>query len=357
MNGIKTYSEMPKVTVVTVTYNAEGFLERTIKSVIEQNYPNIEYIIIDGKSSDNTIDIIKKYESSINYWISEPDDGIYDAMNKGIDVSTGEWINFMNAGDSFFSKDSIKDFLQDINVHTELYNGAINFIDIITGEKRIRVPHGLDNIWKTVPCWHQASFIKTSLMKEYKYSLEYKIAGDHDFYLKCYKNNKKFQFTNDIISNMISGGLHQKQAKLAYIESMKIITDYAPNIDLVYESNFYKNLYEKSLFLDNYTFSKSFNNLYSQVEQIKNKYKKIALYGYGTVGKTISKLLNDRIEVIIDQNKVEVKELNYSIISVDELKNYSYDLILISVLGREDSIINTLLKHNVEKEKIFTFKL
>ena len=100
-------NNFPKVTIVTVTYNAEEYLEQTIKSVIKQDYPNIEYIIIDGASSDRTVEIIKEYQKYISYWTSEPDSGIYDAMNKGIDIATGEWINFMNAGDSFVEKNTI----------------------------------------------------------------------------------------------------------------------------------------------------------------------------------------------------------------------------------------------------------
>jgi glycosyltransferase involved in cell wall biosynthesis len=92
----------PVITVITVTYNAEKSLENTILSVINQSFNNIEYIIVDGGSTDGTFDIIRKYEERISFWISEPDEGIYDAMNKGIRLANGIWINFMNSGDSFF---------------------------------------------------------------------------------------------------------------------------------------------------------------------------------------------------------------------------------------------------------------
>jgi len=347
----------PKITVVTVTYNAEQFLEKTIKSVIEQDYPNVEYIIIDGSSKDGTIDIIKQYEKYITYWISESDGGIYDAMNKAIDAATGEWINFMNAGDSFVDSTTLEKFISDLNPQTELYNGAINFIVNENQKVTYRPPNRLDKVWTSMPCWHQASFIKTSLMKKYKYSLEYKIAGDHEFYLRCYNNNHKFQFTHRSIANMAAGGLHQQQEKLAKIESMKIIANYAPNIDLVYQSDFYKTLQHINPINNNYLFSTLFVQFYTQIEEFKKSYKKIALYGYGTIGRTIVSMCKDNIEVIVDQNKIVDDALECPIINLEELRLYSYDAVLISVLGREEEIVKSLLKHNVEISKIKTLKL
>lgn len=105
----------PLITVITVVYNGEKYLEETILSVINQSYENIEYIIIDGGSTDGTLDIIKKYEDKIAYWVSEKDKGIYDAMNKGIKTATGEWLNFMNAGDHFYSRDILAKLFDNLN--------------------------------------------------------------------------------------------------------------------------------------------------------------------------------------------------------------------------------------------------
>ena len=101
--------EDSKISIVTVVFNDKKGLEKTIKNVSSQTYNNIEYIIIDGGSTDGTVDVIKKYESKISHWISEPDESHFDATNKGVDLATGQWINIMNAGDVFYSNDIVKE--------------------------------------------------------------------------------------------------------------------------------------------------------------------------------------------------------------------------------------------------------
>ncbi len=99
---------IPKISVVTVCYNAESAIENTILSVINQTYTSVEYIIVDGASKDSTMDIVNKYRDKISVIVSEPDKGIYDAMNKGIKLATGDWICFMNAGDSYVNENTIE---------------------------------------------------------------------------------------------------------------------------------------------------------------------------------------------------------------------------------------------------------
>ena len=197
----------PLITVVTVVFNGEKFLEETILSVINQTYDNVEYIFIDGGSTDGTLDIIKKYEHAIDYWVSEKDKGIYHAMNKGIDLATGEWINFMNGGDAFHKKTSIKKVFDTQDLST---------VDIIYGNHQVVYPSGrkrhakaglVKNLWKGSQFCHQASFVKTSYHKVYKFNLCAKIVADFEFFYKAWKANAMFQFADVTVARFEAGGV------------------------------------------------------------------------------------------------------------------------------------------------------
>lgn len=181
----------PLISIVTVCYNAVSTIEETIISVINQSYDNIEYIIIDGGSKDGTIDLIEKYADKISYWISEPDMGIYDAMNKGIAVATGKWINFMNSGDYLFNDHVLEIFV----LLLPFYQG-----DIFYGDTALNYRVGLiqntassiDQIMKRLPFCHQSCFVLTDLLKRKKYNLSYRICADYDFFYNEFLAGKSF---------------------------------------------------------------------------------------------------------------------------------------------------------------------
>jgi glycosyltransferase involved in cell wall biosynthesis len=186
----KTFdSSSPVITIVTVVYNGAKHLDKTIRSVLNQTYENVEYIIMDGGSTDGTVDIIKKYEGQLSYWNSSPDKGIYDAMNKAIDIATGEWINFMNCGDQFASPEVLKLFAKSYDADILYGDAIIQYANFETTFKK----YPLNTMWKHSPFCHQACFIRTSLMKEYKYNLNYKIGADHDIFYRAYIEGKRFQ--------------------------------------------------------------------------------------------------------------------------------------------------------------------
>lgn len=194
-----------KITIVTVVYNAENDIGDTIKSVLDQTYKNIEYIVIDGASSDNTLNIIKKYEKDIDILVSEKDKGIYDAMNKAIQLATGEWINFMNAGDKFASNDVIEKIFskESIIEHDFIYGHHI----WKNADKEFTVPtNPLDDMWQRISFCHQSLFSRTTLMKEKPFDLSYKIVCDYENYFSRYMEGKKFHGVDFPISVFLAGG-------------------------------------------------------------------------------------------------------------------------------------------------------
>lgn len=172
------------VTVVTVTYNCEKTLEETMQSVFSQNYPHIEYIIVDGKSKDGTMQIVTKYKESLAKYISEPDKGIFDAMNKGIDLASGRWIIFMNAGDRFASSTTISDvFNNDIPDNTGfIFGGLLTH----RGECRIKPFMYSKHKYASMGICHQSIFVRTDLAKEIKFDTTYRYAADYNMVRQIY---------------------------------------------------------------------------------------------------------------------------------------------------------------------------
>lgn len=179
------------ITIVTVVYNGERTLEDTIRSVIAQVNVKKQYIIIDGGSSDATLSIIKKYADAIDLWISKKDRGIYDAMNKGIDLAKGEWLMFMNSGDRLADTNVLQRFSSMVKPFDEfVYGDALTeYPTFTTVFKRTE----LSEMWKQMPFCHQASFVKTAVARELRFNLDYKLSADYDFIYRAYKAGKVFR--------------------------------------------------------------------------------------------------------------------------------------------------------------------
>ena len=194
------------VTIITVVFNDDKCLENTILSVLGQCYKDIEYIIIDGGSTDGTLDIIKKYQDKINYWVSEKDNGIYDAMNKGVDLATGEWVNFMNSGDSFYDNNVLRSVFE---------SDDLNSIDVIFGHHQIIYPHKkrigkagfAKNIWKGSQFSHQSAFVRLSLLRKSFFNVNNRISADFEFFYNQIKAGKCFKRKDIIVSSISSGGV------------------------------------------------------------------------------------------------------------------------------------------------------
>lgn len=212
----------PLISIITVSYNAVLTIEATIISVIKQSYPNIEYIIIDGGSTDGTVEIIKKYTDRITYWCSEPDKGIYDAMNKGIDQARGEWINFMNAGDTFY----------DYSVLSYIFSQNISDIYSIVYGKTLFIYDTMNQIVvkgnnKYMPACHQSIFARTEDMKNNKFDLKYKIASDYNYFHSLFFRNSNYLFVDCIISKYDAmNGISSKNRNRCFKEISNITYPY-----------------------------------------------------------------------------------------------------------------------------------
>jgi len=194
INNKKNNNEDVLISIITVVYNGEEFLEKTIKSVINQTYKNIEYIIIDGDSTDRTIEIIEKYKDKISYWVSEKDGGIYDAMNKGISIATGDFINFLNADDIIYKSNSIENIVKDMVSKDSVYYSRASIISdkVNWMYPNFEVKDYTKWIKLNLPN-HQTMFFPKSFYKKYFYDLRLKIGADDDYKLFALKNhNVKF---------------------------------------------------------------------------------------------------------------------------------------------------------------------
>lgn len=216
------------ITIITVVFNCEKYLEETIQSVINQTYDNVEYIIIDGGSTDGTLEIIKKYDDKIDYWVSEKDSGIYDAMNKGIAVATGEWINFMNAGDSFYDNSILEKFF----LQNDLKNVGILYgnhaVKNETNSEIVEVDVKNYNWKRNIPFCHQSLFVKRELLKNNLFDLQLKIAADYDQFLRLKSKNLEILHLPLVVSTYLDGGISSISREKLIREYYKITKRYFP---------------------------------------------------------------------------------------------------------------------------------
>jgi glycosyltransferase involved in cell wall biosynthesis len=224
-------SSWPKISIVTPSYNQGEFLERTILSVLNQNYPNLEYIIIDGGSTDRSVEIIKKYEKYLTYWVSEKDNGISDAFNKGISHSNGEIIGIINS-DDWYEPEAIKNIVNCYmgNIDKDVFHGDMRFyidnrylftIKPDTNYKRIKIEMILN---------HPTCFVKRDTYLKYGlFKKDYKIAMDYELMLRFYLLGCKFFYIPKIIANMSFEGISDRKALEGSKEVLKIQYSYNLN--------------------------------------------------------------------------------------------------------------------------------
>lgn len=219
----------PKFSIITVTYNAEKVLEDTIQSVIAQTYHRIEYIIIDGASKDGTPKIIEKYRDRIHILVSEPDKGLYDAMNKGIALATGDYLCFLNAGDSFHADNTLLQMTHSIygNELPDVLYGETALVDAdrhFLRMRRLAAPERLQ--WKSfksgmLVC-HQAFFAKRQLAEPY--DLKYRFSADFDWCIRVMKKARTLHNTHLTVTDYLDEGMTTQNRKASLKERFRIMS-------------------------------------------------------------------------------------------------------------------------------------
>jgi len=213
-----------KVSIITVVYNAEKYIQDCIESVINQTYPDIEYIVIDGASTDNSLSIIKKYKSNISHFVSEKDKGIYDAINKGLSISSGEIIGVLNADDMLASTDVITAIVKHFAIHQpDAVYGNLNYVDAGDITKITRKWVSKQFARKDIEMgWmpaHPTFYVKRELFEKYgNYSLDFGTAADYELMIRfLYHFQINAIFLNCLIVNMRVGGVSNSSSKQRYL--------------------------------------------------------------------------------------------------------------------------------------------
>jgi len=218
----------PTLSVITVVYNNARDIKRTLLSVINQTYKPIEYIVIDGASTDGTTEIIGRYRDNIAKFISEKDEGIYDAMNKGLALATGDYVLFMNSADEFYAADTVDKVFASAP-GADIYYGETEMMDIdgkILGRRRHQAPMQLT--WKSfkygMSVSHQAIYIRRSLTRPF--DARYRLSADIDWILRAVKNAKKIVNVNDYVARYQVGGMSKSKHRESLLERFDIMKRY-----------------------------------------------------------------------------------------------------------------------------------
>lgn len=218
-----------KLSVITVNLNNAAGFKKTAESIVSQTYQDFEWIVIDGGSTDGSKELIEQYSDHIAYWVSEKDTGIYNAMNKGVRHANGEYVQFLNSGDSLYGTTILE------RVALELYGADVLYGDFYqafaSGKKlKRRMPsilHVADFVYSSIG--HSSSFIKRTRLVECPYNEQLRIVSDWEFFLKMFWNNKTFRHIAEYITNFDSGGISSSNLKLLQIERETVLKQYIPD--------------------------------------------------------------------------------------------------------------------------------
>lgn len=347
----------PRITVVTVCYNSGKTIEQTILSVIGQDYDNLEYIIIDGKSEDDTVTIIERYREKISVAISEKDDGIYFAMNKGVEYATGDLIAFLNS-DDWYDENALQSVANAyMETDADVIYGDITYVE--DGIYQREFVNNIDNMVYEMSIAHPAAFVKTSIMKSQHFNTKYRIAADYFFFAQLYYNKMKFVHVDKNLAFFRKGGKSTLNYYTAY-EAHDIATSLAKS---------YECMPTDLLELDRRYYNKLFyyaclkNEIYNIPEVCRYLEKKIPksgcyIFGYGTRGKraiNLFKAYGVIIQGIIDNNSVSIESRDYEILKPDAAALKKDSLIIVTPRFAANEVGQQLQEIGVDEKSIIDF--
>lgn len=207
----------PKVSIITVTYNSREALKKTMASVASQRYECKEYIVVDGASVDGTKEVLENCGDNVTQWVSEPDDGIYNAMNKGVGMSTGEWLIFMNAGDTFASDDVLE------AIFSEEREGDVIYGDVVK-EGRVVKAHVFANAHRMCFC-HQSSLTRRELLRECPFDENYRMSADFKFFKLMGLKGKRFIYYPHPVACFDTNGVSNVNRAAGLKENIQIVSE------------------------------------------------------------------------------------------------------------------------------------
>ena len=212
------------VTIITVCRNHAKELERTIRSVESQTWQEKEYLVIDGASTDDTLNVIKAHEASITRWVSEPDQGIYDAMNKGVKMAQGEWVIFMNAGDTFASDDTLQRVFSPFTSHSSLLQDADVIYGDVIKEELVKKAEAPRNAHRMFYC-HQSAFVKTNCLREFPFDIKHRMSADFKQVKQLYLSGKRFRQLDFPVANFDTQGVSNKNRSAGLYDNIQVIRE------------------------------------------------------------------------------------------------------------------------------------
>lgn len=350
-----------KITVITVCYNSAKTIERTIQSVISQKYYDLEYIIIDGASTDGTEDIIKKYKHSIAVYISEQDRGIYDAMNKGIEKASGDIVAFLNSDDWYITEADVFNKVEEYFNYSkaEIISGGICVCRDGVCNKVPRIELTRENMFFEIVCPQPAMFVKKKLYARLGYfDISYKIAADTKWIINAYMNGVDILCVKDYFTNFSEGGISTTKRYATLEEQYNVarccvlenhLTQLEEKIEKYYMIRLKEMEKEKHLEI-------ALEENQEAVKKMFDYQKRYYIWGAGIRGRQCLKIF-EKLEIpiagFIDLNKCQETINGYPIIEPNEVDRENY--ICITPKNYEDDIKMQLRLIGIEENKFFSY--